>query len=89
MGRALLEAGSADPATVVSAALDMAGSASVGRDAGEFATGAKGVAIGADPAAAVAASDVLIDFTRPEGTLHHLEICRRTSPPATRRASPW
>lgn len=72
MGRALLEAGSADPATTIAAALDVAGSPFAGRDAGELAAGAKGVAVGTDPAAAFAAADVLIDFTRPAGTLAHL-----------------
>ena len=72
MGRALLEAGSADPATAIAAALDVAGSPFAGHDAGELAAGAKGVAVGTDPAAAFAAADVLIDFTRPAGTLAHL-----------------
>jgi 4-hydroxy-tetrahydrodipicolinate reductase len=31
--------------------------------------------IGADVRAAIAQADVLIDFTRPEGTLEHLEAC--------------
>jgi len=75
MGRALLEAGSADAGTRVTAALDVAGSPFLGRDAGELVAGAKGVAIGADPAAALAAADVLIDFTRPAGTLAHLAAC--------------
>jgi len=30
-----------------------------------------------DPEAAIAGADCLIDFTRPEGTLKHLDICRR------------
>lgn len=33
--------------------------------------------IGDDVEAAIAAADCLIDFTRPEGTLKHLGICRR------------
>ncbi|MDP1957976.1 MAG: 4-hydroxy-tetrahydrodipicolinate reductase [Rhodocyclaceae bacterium] len=33
--------------------------------------------IGDDVEAALADTDCLIDFTRPEGTLQHLEICRR------------
>lgn len=33
--------------------------------------------VGDDPEAALANADCLIDFTRPEGTLKHLEICRR------------
>jgi 4-hydroxy-tetrahydrodipicolinate reductase len=76
MGRALLEAGSADAQATISAALDVSASAMIGRDAGELAAGAKGVSIGDDVAAAVAASDVLVDFTRPAGTLVHLAACR-------------
>ncbi|MDP1651183.1 MAG: 4-hydroxy-tetrahydrodipicolinate reductase [Rhodocyclaceae bacterium] len=33
--------------------------------------------IGDDVEAALASADCLIDFTRPEGTLQHLDICRR------------
>ncbi|MDH5263815.1 MAG: 4-hydroxy-tetrahydrodipicolinate reductase [Betaproteobacteria bacterium] len=76
MGRALLEAGSADPATAIAAALDVAGSPHAGRDAGDLAGGARGVRVGSDIAAALAESDVLIDFTRPAGTLAHLAACR-------------
>ncbi len=75
MGRALLEAGSSDAGTAIAAALDVAGSPWAGRDAGELAPGAKGVAIGSDPAAALAQADVLVDFTRPAGTLAHLAAC--------------
>jgi 4-hydroxy-tetrahydrodipicolinate reductase len=81
MGRALLEAGSADPGTAIAAALDMVGSPAVGRDAGELAAGAKGVRVGDDPAAALAAADVLIDFTRPAGTLAHLAACHAAGKP--------
>lgn len=75
MGRALLEAGTADAGTTIAAALDLAGSSLVGRDAGELCPGAKGVLVGSDVAAAMAASDILIDFTRPAGTLAHLAAC--------------
>ena len=34
-----------------------------------------GVSIGTDVSSALADADVLVDFTRPEGTLHHLEQC--------------
>jgi 4-hydroxy-tetrahydrodipicolinate reductase len=33
--------------------------------------------IGIDTATALAGADYLIDFTRPEGTLNHIEICRQ------------
>jgi 4-hydroxy-tetrahydrodipicolinate reductase len=54
----------------------------MGRALLEAAAGAKDVTlaasfdIGADVRAALAAADVLIDFTRPEGTLAHLAACR-------------
>ena len=81
MGRALLEAGSADAGTTIAAALDVVGSPLAGRDAGELAAGARGVKVGTDPAAAVAAADVLIDFTRPAGTLAHLAACHAAGKP--------
>ena len=34
--------------------------------------------VGADVRAALAAADVLVDFTRPQGTLEHLRCCRAT-----------
>lgn len=76
MGRALLEAAAAQAEFRVSAALDAPGAASIGRDAGEFGPAGRGLPVGADVAAALAASDVLIDFTRPQGTLAHLGACR-------------
>jgi 4-hydroxy-tetrahydrodipicolinate reductase len=76
MGRALLEAATATEGVALGAALDVAGSPYAGRDAGDLVAGARGIAIGTDIAAAVRASDVLVDFTRPEGTLAHLAACR-------------
>jgi 4-hydroxy-tetrahydrodipicolinate reductase len=76
MGRALIEAATSTQGVALGAALDVAGSPLAGHDAGEIAPGARGVRIGSDPAAALAACDVLIDFTRPEGTLVHVAACR-------------
>ena len=81
MGRALLEAATSTDGVKLGAALDLASSALCGHDAGELVAAARGVRIGSDAAAALAASDVLVDFTRPEGTLAHLAACR-----AARRA---
>ena len=75
MGRALLEAVAQADDLVLHAALEHESSPNIGRDAGEFG-GARGVTICSDAAAALRGADALIDFTRPEGTLHHLEICR-------------
>jgi 4-hydroxy-tetrahydrodipicolinate reductase len=76
MGKALIEAitGSAD--LVLAAAFDVAGSSAVGSDAAAFLGRASGVVVGADARAAIAASEVLIDFTRPQATLAHLALCR-------------
>jgi 4-hydroxy-tetrahydrodipicolinate reductase len=77
MGRALIEAALASPGLVVAAALDLPGSAALGHDAGEHLGRATGVHIGSDVDAALRASDVLIDFTRPEGTIAHAAACAR------------
>jgi 4-hydroxy-tetrahydrodipicolinate reductase len=76
MGRALLEAATTTEGIALGAALDVAGSPFVGRDAGELASGAKGVPVVSDLARGLAGCDVLIDFTRPEGTLAHVAACR-------------
>ncbi len=76
MGKVLLECGAKADDMVLHAALEHAGNENIGRDAGEFG-GTRGVVIGKDGANALRGADVLIDFTRPEGTLHHLEICRQ------------
>jgi len=75
MGRTLIEAVLSGKDLTLSAALDVATSASIGKDAGEALGSATGVAISADYAAGIAASDCLIDFTRPEGSLLHLDAC--------------
>ena len=75
MGRTLIEAVLSGKDLKLSAALEVAGSPYLGKDAGEALGSACGVAISADFAAGIAASDCLIDFTRPEGSLRHLEAC--------------
>jgi 4-hydroxy-tetrahydrodipicolinate reductase len=70
MGRTLVEAVLGQPSLTLAAALDLAGSPAIG-------TELSGVKVTADISAAVQASDVLIDFTRPEGTLAHLDACVR------------
>jgi 4-hydroxy-tetrahydrodipicolinate reductase len=75
MGRTLIEAVLSDKDLKLSAALEIAGSPYLGKDAGETAGNPSGVAISADYAAGIAASDCLIDFTRPEGSLLHLQSC--------------
>jgi 4-hydroxy-tetrahydrodipicolinate reductase len=76
MGRALVETLRATPGTALAAALELPGHAQLGVDAGQIAgTGMAGVALGADISAALALSEVLIDFTAPAATLMHLEAC--------------
>jgi 4-hydroxy-tetrahydrodipicolinate reductase len=77
MGRVLIEAvlGAADMR--LAAALEQKGNAHIGKDAGELAGSPCGVKIGDDVETGIAGCNVLIDFTRPEGTLAHLAACRR------------
>jgi 4-hydroxy-tetrahydrodipicolinate reductase len=75
MGRTLIEAALATPGLVLAAALDAAGSPALGRDAGEPLGRTTGVQVASDVRAGIAVSDCIIDFTRPEGTLAHLEAC--------------
>ena len=77
MGRTLIEAVSQSADCVLAAALDLPGSALLGKDAGELIGAPCGIRIGDDIDAALAQADCLIDFTRPEGTLQHLQACRR------------
>jgi len=76
MGRMLIEAVEQAPDCVLSAVLDIPGSPTMGSDATAWLGRASGVVVGCDLQAAAAVSDVLIDFTRPEGTLAHLRACR-------------
>ncbi len=74
MGRMLIEAVLADPATSVTAAFDQADSPGLGRDCGEFLGRSTGARVSTD-LAQLAEADVLIDFTRPEATLKHVDAC--------------
>jgi len=76
MGRMLIEAVLGAPDCTLTGALDVPGASALGQDAGSFLGRATGVAITSDLHAALAGADVLIDFTRPEGTLAHLAVCR-------------
>jgi len=65
MGRTVIEAAAADSELELACAVDLAGSPAIGQSTGK-------IKVGAD-LAAVAAADVVLDFTRPEGTLALLE----------------
>ncbi|MFT3812699.1 MAG: 4-hydroxy-tetrahydrodipicolinate reductase [Acidovorax sp.] len=75
MGRMLIEAVRASSDCVLAGALDVPSSPGIGSDATAFLGLASGVPITADLRAGLANADVLIDFTRPEGTLAHLAVC--------------
>lgn len=75
MGKVLIEAVNNHPNTVLSGAIEHAQSEVIGLDAG-YSSGLKtGVSISSDIDAVLKQSDVLIDFTRPEPTLKHLQKC--------------
>ncbi|MGH6645489.1 4-hydroxy-tetrahydrodipicolinate reductase [Aquabacterium sp.] len=76
MGRMLIEAVKAADDCVLAGALDIAGSPAIGIDAMAFSGQASGVAITSDLRAGLKGARYLIDFTRPEGTLAHLKVCR-------------
>ncbi|MBN8487694.1 MAG: 4-hydroxy-tetrahydrodipicolinate reductase [Burkholderiales bacterium] len=77
MGRMLIEAVLAADDCVLAGALDMVGSPALGHDATAWLGQTSGVSITADLDQGLAGAEVLIDFTRPEGTLAHLAACRR------------
>ncbi|CAM8668907.1 DapB Dihydrodipicolinate reductase [Comamonadaceae bacterium] len=76
MGQMLIEAVRASDDCTLTGALDIAGSAALGLDAGAFSGKAAGVLITSDLREGLKNSKALIDFTRPEGTLAHLQVCR-------------
>ncbi|MEW5904034.1 MAG: 4-hydroxy-tetrahydrodipicolinate reductase [Pseudomonadota bacterium] len=71
MGKVLLDCVAQADDLQLHAALEHAGSPFIGN------TVAAGVKITDDVAGALKGADALIDFTRPEGTMMHLDICRK------------
>ncbi|WP_255221207.1 4-hydroxy-tetrahydrodipicolinate reductase [Variovorax boronicumulans] len=76
MGHMLIEAVRNAPDCRLAGALDIAGSAALGADAAAFLGFTSGVPIVADLRTGLQDAQVLIDFTRPEGTMAHLAVCR-------------
>ena len=77
MGRMLIETVLAAPDCQLAGALDLASSAAIGQDACAFLGKHSGVFVQSDLALGLKDADCLIDFTRPEGTLAHLQACRQ------------
>lgn len=75
MGRTLIEAILASRDLHLVGALEVGGNPQLGRDAGEFVGSACGVRVSPDIGRTVSGADCLIDFTRPQGTLAHLDAC--------------
>ena len=76
MGQMLVQAVLASSDLHLSGALDIAGSPQLGQDAAALLGQQCGALMTADLRQGLAGADVLIDFTRPEGTLAHLAVCR-------------
>lgn len=76
MGRQLIQAVNNADGVELGAAFERKGSSLVGADAGELAgIGHLGVTVTDDLASQINHFDLLIDFTRPEGTLEHIAFC--------------
>jgi 4-hydroxy-tetrahydrodipicolinate reductase len=76
MGRTLIEAVLTSGDCTLAGALDVPGSPSLGSDASAFLGKPNQVAVTDDIAQGLHNARVLIDFTRPEGTMAHLRACR-------------
>jgi 4-hydroxy-tetrahydrodipicolinate reductase len=76
MGQMLIDAVREAPDCTLAGALDIAASPAIGKDAGSLSGQSTGVLITSDLLQGLQGSQVLIDFTRPEGTMEHLKVCR-------------
>ncbi|AGF47080.1 dihydrodipicolinate reductase [Candidatus Kinetoplastibacterium desouzaii TCC079E] len=74
MGQALIKASIQNKSIELVAALDRTDSALIGQDAGAFLGYKTGIIL-TDNLDEIKKADCLIDFTRPEGTLKHLQFC--------------
>jgi 4-hydroxy-tetrahydrodipicolinate reductase len=77
MGRMLIETVLNESDMTLSGALDRTGTPQLGQDAGAFLGKQTGVVLSDDIDGVLAKSDFLIDFTRPEGTIAHVDAATR------------
>ena len=78
MGRTLIKAITDAPNVTLAGAVDVAGSAVIGRDAGELAgLGTNGIKVVADPAPLLATADGILDFTVPAATMIFAELAAK------------
>ena len=76
MGHMLIEAIRLSHDCMLTGALDVDASPAVGHDATAFLGQVSDIFIESDIKSALKDASVLIDFTRPEGTMAHLAVCR-------------
>jgi 4-hydroxy-tetrahydrodipicolinate reductase len=76
MGRMLIEAVLGSDDCQLAGAMDLSSSPAIDSDAGGFLGRATGVSITPDLRTGLQPARFLIDFTRPEGTMAHLRVCR-------------
>ena len=76
MGQMLAQAVTDAVDCQLAGALDVADSVFIGNDATGFLGQASGVVIQSDLQVGLNSAQVLIDFTRPEGTMAHIKVCR-------------
>ena len=76
MGQMLAQAVTDADDCQLAGALDVADSVLIGNDATGFLGQASGVVIQSDLHVGLKNAQVLIDFTRPEGTMAHVKVCR-------------
>lgn len=76
MGQMLIEAVRAADDCELAGALDIAASPLIGKDAWSAGGAPSGVLVTSDIRQGLKNAKYLIDFTRPEGTLAHLGVCR-------------
>jgi 4-hydroxy-tetrahydrodipicolinate reductase len=77
MGRTLIEAVLASADVRLKAALERKGHAQIGANVGQLVGVRSDVTITDDVEKGLAGCDLIIDFTRPEGTLTHVAACRK------------
>ncbi len=76
MGQMLIQAVSQSDHCELSGAVDLDGSPLLGFDAGQLLGIATGVKVTSDLSQGLKGAQVLIDFTRPQGTMAHLKFCQ-------------
>jgi 4-hydroxy-tetrahydrodipicolinate reductase len=80
MGRTLVRAIAETNGLALAGAIDAAGSAVIGRDAGELAgLGANNVSVTTDPAPLLAKADGIVDFTSPAASIVFAELAAKAS----------